>query len=117
MARSFAMSIGRRTAARRLAQESLEPRFALATFYVSTLGADSNNGAEGTPWATLQKAANSVQAGDTVIVRAGNYVGFHLTRDGTAAARITFQAEPGAAITQRNAITPDGINLEGADYV
>ena len=35
---------------------------------------------EATPWRTLQHAANQVQAGDTVIVRAGNYVGFHLRR-------------------------------------
>ena len=55
--------------------------------------------------------------GDTVIVRPGNYTGFHLTRDGTAASRIVFQAEAGVTIDQRNATTPDGINLEGADYV
>ncbi|MDX1948305.1 MAG: right-handed parallel beta-helix repeat-containing protein [Pirellulaceae bacterium] len=104
-------------AARRLALERLESRFALATFYVSNSGSDTAAGGTDSPWATLQKAANTVQAGDTVIVRAGNYVGFDLRRDGTAAARIVFQAEPGAAITQRNALTPDGINLEGADYV
>ncbi|HEX5104240.1 MAG TPA: right-handed parallel beta-helix repeat-containing protein, partial [Pirellulaceae bacterium] len=103
--------------ARRLMLEPLEPRLALTTFYVSNLGADTGSGSQAAPWATLQKAANTVQAGDTVIVRSGNYVGFHMTRDGTATARITFQAEPGAAVTQRNATTPDGINLEGADYV
>jgi parallel beta-helix repeat protein len=104
-------------AARRLGLEQLESRLALATYYVSNLGADTSDGDADSPWATLQKAANTVQAGDTVVVRAGNYVGFHMTRDGTASGRITFQAEEGAAITQRNATTPDGINLEGADYV
>lgn len=99
------------------AVERLEPRLALATLFVSSAGSDANVGSSEAPWATLQKAANSVQAGDTVIVRAGNYVGFDLRRDGTAAARIVFQAEPGVAITQRNAMTPDGINLEGADFV
>jgi hypothetical protein len=29
-----------------------------------------------------------LQAGDTVVVRAGDYAWFHLTADGTAAARI-----------------------------
>ncbi len=100
-----------------LAVERLEPRLALATFFVSNAGSDANPGGSDSPWATLQKAAHTVQAGDTVIVRAGSYVGFDLRQDGTAAARIVFQAEPGAAITQRNATTPDGINLEGADYV
>jgi hypothetical protein len=104
-------------ATRRLRLEQLESRLALATLYVSTSGNDGASGSEATPWRTLQHAANQVQAGDTVIVRAGNYVGFHLTEDGTAANRITFRGETGANITQRNATTPDGINLEGADYV
>ena len=50
-------------------------------------------------------------------MRPGNYVGFDLRTDGTAANRIVFSAEAGAAITTRNNRTDDGINLEGADYV
>ncbi len=104
-------------ASRSLRFESLETRDLLATFYVANSGSDANLGTAEAPWQTLQKAANTVRAGDTVVVRPGNYVGFDLRIDGTAANRITFQAESGAAITQRNARTPDGINLEGADYV
>ena len=104
-------------ASRSLRFESLETRNLLATFYVANGGNDANLGTAEAPWQTLQKAANAVRAGDSVVVRPGNYVGFDLRTDGTAANRITFQAEPGAAITQRNARTPDGINLEGADYV
>jgi parallel beta-helix repeat protein len=81
------------------------------------LGNDTLDGSIGAPWATLQRAAEVVNPGDTVIVRAGTYAGFDLDRDGTAAARITFSAEPGALIDARNARTPDGINLEGADYI
>ena len=80
-------------------------------------GNDASDGSSSSPWRTLQHAADVVNAGDTVIVRAGNYAGFYLTSDGTAASRIVFQAEAGVTINQRNAITPDGINLEGADYV
>jgi hypothetical protein len=104
-------------AARRLRLEQLESRLALATLYVSTSGNDAANGSDATPWRTLQHAADLVQAGDTVIIRAGNYTGFYLDADGTAASRIVFRGETGANITQRNATTPDGINLEGADYV
>ena len=104
-------------ATRRLRLEQLESRLALATLYVSTGGDDAANGSEATPWRTLQHAADQVQAGDTVVVRAGNYVGFYMDRDGTADQRITFSAESGVNITERNATTPDGINLEGADYV
>jgi parallel beta-helix repeat protein len=101
----------------RLHFETLEPRLAFATLYVAPGGNDSNNGSAGTPWQTLQKAANSVSPGDTVVVRSGQYAGFDLRRDGTATGRITFDAEPGVLINARNSRTPDGINLEGADYV
>ncbi|MBL8824473.1 MAG: right-handed parallel beta-helix repeat-containing protein [Planctomycetia bacterium] len=97
--------------------EVLEARDMPAVYYVAPTGNNGNNGSSSTPWLTLQHAANVVQAGDTVIVRAGDYVGFHLTRDGTASQRITFSAEPGVRVVTRNATTPDGINLEGADYI
>ena len=102
---------------RPLLLEGLEQRLALATFYVSNTGSNTSSGAAATPWQTLQYAADHVQAGDTVIVRAGTYVGFDLRTDGSAANRITFSAEQGVLINQRNALTTDGINLEGADYV
>ncbi len=47
----------------------------------------------------------------------GNYVGFDLTSSGTAAAPIEFDADPNVLINQRNATTPDGINLENASHV
>jgi len=104
-------------APRRLRLEQLESRLALASLFVATTGNDANDGSALAPWRTLQQAADVVNPGDTVTVRAGNYVGFDIRRDGTAANRITFLAESGVNITQRNAVTPDGINLEGADYV
>lgn len=98
--------------------ELLEDRCVPAIYYVSNAGANGNAGTtEGAAWQTLQYAADRVNPGDTVVVLPGNYVGFHMTRDGTAANRITFSARPGAAVTQRNATTTDGINLEGADYI
>ena len=81
--------------------ERLEERLALATYYVSNLGNDNGAGSSAAPWVTLQKAADTVVAGDTVIVRAGTYVGFDIRRDGTAASRITFSAEPGLIRTGR----------------
>ena len=107
----------RRPFARLLSAETLEARLALTALYVSPSGSDSNPGTAALPWQTLQKAANSVNPGDTVTVRAGDYVGFDLRRDGTSSAPIVFQADPGVNIVQRNATTADGINLEGADYI
>lgn len=101
----------------RLHFETLEPRLAFATLYVAPNGSDSNNGSDAAPWQTLQKAANSVSPGDTVVVRPGQYAGFEIRRDGTVTGRITFAAQPGVLINAPNSRTPDGINLEGADYV
>jgi|GEM_PF-1158497 len=97
--------------------EPLEDRLVLSTYYVSPTGDDGNSGGESDPWQTLQKAADSVISGDTVIVRAGNYQGFDLWTDGTEFEPISFRADPGVIIDQPNNRTPDGINLEGADYV
>jgi parallel beta-helix repeat protein len=106
-----------RTPRRRLALEALESRRVLATLYVATTGNDTADGSLDHPWQTLQHAANVVNPGDTVIVRAGNYTGMYLDRDGTATGRITFKADPGVTINRPNATTADGINLEGADYI
>jgi hypothetical protein len=43
------------------------------TYYVSTSGNDNNAGTLAAPWRTIQKAANTVHAGDTALVRAGTY--------------------------------------------
>ncbi|HEX4413711.1 MAG TPA: right-handed parallel beta-helix repeat-containing protein [Lacipirellulaceae bacterium] len=87
------------------------------TYFVSPTGSDSHNGTSASPWLTLQHAADVVHAGDFVTVATGNYTGFDLETSGTAAAPIEFFAQPGVVINQRNATTPDGINLEGASYV
>ena len=44
------------------------------TYYVSTTGSDSNPGTQSQPWRTVQKAVDTVQAGDTVFIAAGTYV-------------------------------------------
>jgi len=100
-----------------LAVEALEARYVLSTYYVAPGGNNNNSGTSAAPWQTLQFAADRVVAGDTVIVRAGNYAGFYLETDGTASKPITFHGENGAVVNSRNPSTPDGINLEGADYI
>ena len=45
-----------------------------AVYYVSDeSGDDSNPGTEAQPWKTIQKAANTLDAGDAVYIRAGTY--------------------------------------------
>jgi parallel beta-helix repeat protein len=99
--------------------ENLESRTLLSAYYVSTSGNDSGTGSAVSPWRTLQKAADTVTAGDVVTVRAGTYAGFMLTSShgGTAANPVTFKADPGVVINTPNSRTADAINLESASYV
>jgi len=70
---------------------------AAATLYVAPPPAGNDttgNGSSGSPWATIGKAAASVNAGDTVNVAAGTYNEYvTLTRNGTSANRITWLGE------------------------
>jgi len=69
-----------------------------AEYYVATTGSDSNSGSINAPFKTIQKAADIVNPGDTVIVKDGIYTGgatqvAKLDRGGNASAWITFRAE------------------------
>jgi parallel beta-helix repeat protein len=44
-----------------------------ADYFVSKTGNDSNPGTETQPWKTIQKAANTLAAGDTVYIKSGTY--------------------------------------------
>jgi hypothetical protein len=73
------------------------------TYYVSGTGNNNNAGTStATAYATLQKAAGKVVAGDFVYVMNGTYTstaydGFEIATAGTANAWITWQAYPGAS--------------------
>jgi parallel beta-helix repeat protein len=78
-------------------------------YYVSTTGSDSNSGSSASPWKTIQRAANTLIAGDTVVVTAGTYSErVQLTVSGVAGKPITFQAQ-GTVVTK-------GFNIQ-ASYV
>ncbi|NIA21295.1 MAG: DUF1565 domain-containing protein [Anaerolineaceae bacterium] len=72
-----------------------------ATYYVDQAhpsASDSNAGTEALPWKTITKAANTVTAGDTVIVKAGTYaeqVTLLSPHAGQPGQLITFKANPG----------------------
>jgi|SRR5579864_667872 len=72
-----------------------------ATFFVSTTGNDANPGTSGSPWRTIQHAANTVHAGDTVEVMRGVY-NESVTIPGSGNATsgyITFESAPGQTAT------------------
>jgi MYXO-CTERM domain-containing protein len=73
-------------------------------YYVATTGADSNAGTMDSPFGTLQKAASTAAAGDTVWIRGGTYMvttpassgaGINFSKSGTASANINYFAYPG----------------------
>jgi uncharacterized protein DUF1565 len=69
------------------------------TYYVAPSGSDGADGSQNQPWQTVQHAANTVEAGDTVFVHQGVYNEVvTLTTSGSAAAGyITFLPYPGEA--------------------
>src|SRR5215510_3687893 len=68
------------------------------TYYVATTGTDGNPGTSTQPWATLQHAVQTIAPGDTIIVRAGTYVGCRIERSGQPGALKTLQADAGAKV-------------------
>jgi hypothetical protein len=90
-----------------------------ATRYVSTTGNNNNSGNSwAQAWRTLQYAADQVDAGDSVWIADGNYVGFDMRTTGTAAQPIVFIAfGSNVVIDTHNPVTMDGINVENADYI
>ena len=72
----------------------------MTTYYVSTNGSDSENGASGSPWRTISKAMKAnLKPGDEVVVRSGTYKELvTINEDGAAGRYITLRSEvPGGA--------------------
>jgi PKD repeat protein len=65
------------------------------TYYVATWGNDTWPGTETEPWATLQHAVDTIAPGDTILVRAGTYVGCRIESTGEEGGVKTLAAYPG----------------------
>lgn len=80
--------------ARSGATTDLGPYLYRNQYYVSTTGNDSSGGSQASPWRTIQKAANTVVAGDTVNIGPGTYdERVTVSRSGTSVAGIKFIAQ------------------------
>lgn len=86
-------------------------------YYVAMTGSDSNPGSAGAPWLTMQKAADTMVAGDTTIVKNGTYTEGQLVfrTAGTVEARITLRAENKnlAILSSTSSCTPS-INFQNS---
>ena len=68
-------------------------------------------------FSTIQAAVNVAVAGDTVLVFDGNYVGFVVSRSGTASAPITVKANGTGAVVDRPSNAGEGIRVNNSSYV
>jgi MYXO-CTERM domain-containing protein len=87
------------------------------TFHVSASGSDAAAGSEAAPFETIQRAANVVGAGDSVVVHAGTYAGFKVTKRGTEAAPITFKSDGDVTIAGAMTTNRDAIWIEDSSYI
>ncbi len=93
------------------------------TYYVSPSGSDKNSGSITAPFETIQKGADIVNPGDTVIVKDGTYTTarayiLYLNRSGTSDKWITFKSENkwGAKLDGQNSGV-SAINIYSASYI
>ena len=91
-----------------------------ATYYVATTGSDTNPGTYELPWRTIQKCANTINGGDTCIVKNGGYTeNISVVRSGTTGQPISIKAEnyQGAVVYGRIDLKGDFIKIEGFKVV
>ncbi len=91
------------------AAENVSRSYANTFYYVSiSNGSDGNSGTQENPWRTIQKAANTMPAGGTAIVLAGNYP----ERVTVSRSNLSFQAQ-GDATMQGFKVLADNISISG----
>jgi parallel beta-helix repeat protein len=93
-----------------------EPPPSSADYFVSPSGSDSNPGTLDRPFRPLQKALNTVNAGQTIVIRAGEYPEWVTAgRGGTPSAPVRVQGYPGEkpVITGRLKVTANHVHVSG----
>lgn len=82
------------------------------TFYVAPSGNDRFDGSPGSPWRTIQKAADTLAPGQTAIVMPGNYPErVSITRSGAATAPIALRAANAGGVRMK------GFDLTGSYWI
>jgi len=81
-----------------------------SVYYVSKDGDNNNSGTKNSPWRTIQKAAETLRAGDTVYIRGGTYKENIITKySGSSGKYITYSAY------ENEQVNIDGKNIELPD--
>ena len=87
------------------------------TFHVAPAGVDTAPGTATAPWQTIQRAADAVTAGDTVVIHAGTYAGFRVGARGTETAPISFVGDGDACITGSVTADRDVVHVESNAWI
>jgi len=87
-------------------------------YYVSKSGTDNSTGTAANAWLTLQKAASTMVAGDTLLVKTGNYQEtVTIKKSGESGKYITFKPDTAAVCTVKNFIVSGSyIRVEGFHF-
>jgi len=85
------------------------------TYYVAINGDDDNPGTEENPWLTIQKAADIMVAGDTVLVKPGEYNGTTIVSVSGATYR-SFEKHK-AKVGKFYLESVDNVEIDGFDFV
>ena len=100
------------------------PTLLATAYYVAPTGNDANPGTIDQPWRTIQKAAQTLLAGETVYIRAGTYQERVLPQhSGSPGNEITYAAYPGetATIDGTGITLPDDLaglfEIAGRSYI
>ena len=88
------------------------------TYYVATNGDDSWPGTEAQPWLTVQKAADTLVAGDTVLIKEGTYREEVVAgNSGSAGNYITFKAYAGHTSVIRAGSEKKAFEINSKSYI
>src|SRR3990172_2296655 len=89
------------------------------TYYVAKNGSDLNPGTEEEPWLTIQKAADTMVAGDTVYVKEGTYIeDITVANSGRPGGLITFKAyESDRVVIDLSGVDEVAFNFNDKDYI
>jgi hypothetical protein len=96
------------------------PVAAAGTFYVAADGDDATgDGSADLPWQTIQRAADAVGPGDTVLVRPGIYTDAVEMYDvaGTADAPVTVKADGPGVVIDASGVERDAVLIGTSSYV
>jgi hypothetical protein len=95
------------------------PVQAAGTWYVATSGSDaSGTGSQANPWRTIQKAADSVGPGSTVLIQPGTYrQAVEIAFAATADQPVVFRGNGAGVVIDADAVARDAVLITNSSYV